>query len=383
MRTHKRRGCLAFFLMLLFLVVAGGGIVFFARTGIFHDIAVIGSERMQRIPALKNLSSGQEVPMINDKKELIRLVNQSLEKGEEEIVFRTEELDDDFIHHINSCIEAFNGTCENYVTTDYKVFREINMTCSLSNAWYARARILENKEIPKEKKTAAKLARKCSRILKKLELDGLSDYRKEKKIHDYLVLHTVYTTEGDRELLGTAEGPLLHGKGVCSGYARAMKLLCDLSGVTCSTIMGTAGKEDHEWNLVHIDKHWYHVDVTWDDPLPDHGYPMFSYLNLTDDNMAIDHTWERDYYPKADSEIYDYYLLNEAFCEDFDAFKAYMEKALSTQPDSVRVMVADYHKKDYSEDNLSFLFTCSGARKYSYATCGSKKRMEMYFVFEY
>lgn len=60
---------------------------------------------------------------------------------------------------------------------------------------------------------------------------------------------------------------------VCESYARAMKVLCDRSGIPCvlvdgyaiNTVNGTG--ENHMWNYIKLDGAWYGVDVTWNDPL--------------------------------------------------------------------------------------------------------------------
>lgn len=60
---------------------------------------------------------------------------------------------------------------------------------------------------------------------------------------------------------------------VCESYARAMKVLCDYSGIPCVLVDGyalnslTSDGENHMWNYVKLDGGWYAVDVTWNDPL--------------------------------------------------------------------------------------------------------------------
>lgn len=60
---------------------------------------------------------------------------------------------------------------------------------------------------------------------------------------------------------------------VCESYARAMKVLCDRSGIPCVLVDGFAINsvngigENHMWNYVEVDGAWYAVDVTWNDPL--------------------------------------------------------------------------------------------------------------------
>ncbi len=381
----EHRGCCLMALLeaILLLVIFFGGIFFLHNSDLFHRIYNIGMGHIRELPGFERLASAEDENMINEEKELVDFVNAQLQNGQETFLFRTKDLDDNFINNINSYTEAFYGSCSKYTTTDYGSYREIKMNCTLSNAYYAERYILYQEDIPSDRKDAKKLADKCSAILDKKDMDDLTEYRKEKYFHDYIIKHTVYTTEGDRDLLSSPEGPLLHGQGVCSGYARAMKLLCDLTGVKCCTVVGIGNGVDHEWNMVQIGKEWYHVDVTWDDPLPDQKYPMFAYLNLTDQAISLDHVWEKSYYHSAESTLYDYYTLNNAYCDDFEAFTAFMEQELEKQPKTVRVMVGDYSKKNYSEDKLKFLFDLSGASSYSFATCGPKGRTEIYFVFSY
>ena len=52
---------------------------------------------------------------------------------------------------------------------------------------------------------------------------------------------------------------------VCEGYAKAFKLLCDLSGfsqTSCSLASGTLNGEPHMWNEVNVNGSCYLVDVT-------------------------------------------------------------------------------------------------------------------------
>lgn len=53
-----------------------------------------------------------------------------------------------------------------------------------------------------------------------------------------------------------AKGP------VCSGYAGAMKTLCDRVGIPCVIVTS----ESHAWNNIEIEGKWYAVDVTYNDP---------------------------------------------------------------------------------------------------------------------
>ena len=64
----------------------------------------------------------------------------------------------------------------------------------------------------------------------------------------------------------SAYGALVLKKAVCNGYAEGMKLLCDLSGVTCKMISGTADGEKHAWNLISLIKSGIMQTLPGDDP---------------------------------------------------------------------------------------------------------------------
>jgi hypothetical protein len=63
------------------------------------------------------------------------------------------------------------------------------------------------------------------------------------------------------------------GKGVCDGYARLFKKMCDIAGVKSEIIsgytktkpyqVGNAGSVNHAWNAVWLDSTYYLLDATW------------------------------------------------------------------------------------------------------------------------
>lgn len=120
-----------------------------------------------------------------------------------------------------------------------------------------------------------------------------SDYENELAIHDYLVSNITYIDNGGSTF--NAYDALIKGEAVCSGYTESFKTFMDMLGIENYTISGTAGNDQHIWNVVKLGDDWYQVDVTWDDPVGstseyiDHGY-----FNISDADMAIDHTWNSD-----------------------------------------------------------------------------------------
>jgi hypothetical protein len=62
--------------------------------------------------------------------------------------------------------------------------------------------------------------------------------------------------------------------------------------------------------MVSLDGIWYHVDVTWDDPVGGDGSISHKYFNVSDADMELDHIWDEDNYPKAMGGAYAYYMMS-------------------------------------------------------------------------
>lgn len=147
-----------------------------------------------------------------------------------------------------------------------------------------------------------------------------SEYQRELLIHDILVRDTAYASEAvdmaeEYTAASTVYGALVEHRAICSGYAQAFKLLCNRTGIACSTVKGESKGEGHMWNLARISGSWYHVDVTWDDPVTINaeGIARYDYLNLTDAWICYDHKVAEDY-----SRLEQ--LLTQELDEDYRAF---------------------------------------------------------------
>ncbi|MBQ9337259.1 MAG: hypothetical protein IJS14_08195 [Lentisphaeria bacterium] len=91
-----------------------------------------------------------------------------------------------------------------------------------------------------------------------------------RRLHDYLI----WTCEYDSEALSDKTASLLarsvysvlvRKKAVCEGYTMAYRYLLKMFGIPCEEILSP--KMRHCWNYVKIRNHWYHADVTFDDPV--------------------------------------------------------------------------------------------------------------------
>lgn len=112
----------------------------------------------------------------------------------------------------------------------------------------------------------------------------MSTREKIKTIHDYIINHTEYDTLKTKNIedttykSNTAYGVLVQGYGICSGYSDVMKLFLDKFNIINYKI----SNDQHIWNLVYLDGNWYHLDLTWDDPVSD--------KNITRDNYFLINT---------------------------------------------------------------------------------------------
>ncbi|MDA1807029.1 S-layer homology domain-containing protein [Bacillus cereus group sp. BY32LC] len=132
---------------------------------------------------------------------------------------------------------------------------------------------------------------------------GMDDHEKVKAIHDYIVKHVSYDTSYKAY---TAYEALVNRSAVCQGYALLTYQLLKEAGIENHFVTGTGDGQPHAWNLVKIENKWYHLDTTFDDPVPDEqGRVTYSYLNLSDEQIARNHEWNRSDYPQATTNYYD------------------------------------------------------------------------------
>lgn len=133
---------------------------------------------------------------------------------------------------------------------------------------------------------------------------GLSDFEKVKYVNDYIVHHTAYNLKSKASPY-TPYSILLNGEGVCEGYALSSLLLLKELGIEAQYISGTARGELHAWNLVKLDGKWYHLDTTWNDPIPDRGNVIgYDYFLIPDERMKKDHKWNEADFPKTAEAAY-------------------------------------------------------------------------------
>jgi putative cell wall-binding protein len=155
---------------------------------------------------------------------------------------------------------------------------------------------------------------KAKTVISQIIKPGMTDFEKEKAVHDYIANNVQYDVENYYNDTIPDEsyspyGALIKGVAVCQGYAQATDLLLNLAGIESIVVVGEAdngsARGDHAWNIVKINGMYRHLDTTWDDPLsPWNGITVeYDYFNLTDDEMSIDHFWDKSKYPSCTSLV--------------------------------------------------------------------------------
>lgn len=154
-------------------------------------------------------------------------------------------------------------------------------------------------------KEIADINERVDEIMKKLELDDLETREKIKAIHDYIIEETKYDVEKVENKTSSYDSARIQGVlydhyAICSGYTDTMAVFLDKLHIPNYKISSTS----HVWNAVLLDNTWYHLDLTWDDPVTTSGKDMLShdYFLITDQELkekkesSLDHQFDYDVY---------------------------------------------------------------------------------------
>ncbi len=184
-------------------------------------------------------------------------------------------------------------------------------------------------------------------------LPEMSDYEKVLTIHDYIINNSKY----DDKLFTTglvppesyaSYGILALGRGVCEGYAKSMKYLLDGVGIESLIVIGESKGENHAWNLVKIEDDYYHVDATWDDPVTSDGSNIirYNFLNLNDVEISKSHKWNKEDYPSANGEKYNYFIYNDLIVNGKDELKNVIKNILIKRKGHLLVKINNFNNED-------------------------------------
>lgn len=144
---------------------------------------------------------------------------------------------------------------------------------------------------------------------------SLSDEVKALLIHDRLALrceydYKNYLNDTLPDSSYNAYGCLVKGVSVCQGYAEAYQYLLEQVGI--DSYLCSSDKLNHVWNIVEIAGDYYHVDVTWDDPVWDvPGYVGHTNFLCSSEVFLASHE-AKDYDTSPKDKKYDNYFWRDS-----------------------------------------------------------------------
>lgn len=176
---------------------------------------------------------------------------------------------DTLLTNINNFVSPFNSFTS--IETTYDDSGEVNIKL---NKLYSNNDILELNKI-------------VDQIIKDNIKSTMSDEEKIRVIHDYIINKVEYdkvrNDTGDSNYKSnTAYGALVQGKAICSGYADAMELFLNRFNIKNYKIASAT----HVWNAIYLNGSWYHLDLTWDDPVSERG-PILDHKYFLIDNNKL------------------------------------------------------------------------------------------------
>ena len=120
---------------------------------------------------------------------------------------------------------------------------------------------------------------KINEIINSLNINNYSSvYDKIKLFHDYIINTNKYDKLKEDSNTSpyhsdSAIGTLFEGYSICSGYTDTMGIFLDKLGIANIRII----TDNHTWNAININDTWYHIDLTWDDPINAYNKDILSH----------------------------------------------------------------------------------------------------------
>ena len=228
----------------------------------------------------------------NNKQELINILYTFLNNGSDNFYFYcdydkcTDDVNiltnDNELIYVNNYVHPYNNYRKAFITTNSFNKIEVSIEKSYSDD------VIEatNKRIDE--------------IMKQILTDDMNNKEKITAIHNYIIENTDYDTEYLEANLNDIDnpshkaiGPLYYHKALCGGYTDAMALFLNKLKIPNYRI----SSENHIWNYVYLDNNWYHLDLTWDDPVTDDGSKLVldNFLLITTEQLESYHTGYHNY----------------------------------------------------------------------------------------
>lgn len=288
--------------------------------------------------------------------------------------------------YINSTMNSYMWSFEGYVSN-------INVKINADHIVTYEEELLSNQKIDE--------------ILDEIIDSNMNTHEKVKAVNDWIVLNGKYDTSYANY---SHYDLLFEGKSVCNGYALLTYKMLKKLDIPVILITGDSKGQAHIWNMVKIDDYWFHLDTTWNDPIPDKQNKIsYNYYLLSDTEIKRDHNFDNNY-PKANTAYFDYlfkltkstsdsykYLkliedLNlDVYLDDNTAYSLYeFNEIISYKSKSEPSYIAIRCSKDIIEEainsKLPVLYNNKNVKNIEYITTddrtGSYKILEIYIKYK-
>lgn len=162
--------------------------------------------------------------------------------------------DQEELSHINNFVHPYNGF--KHIETQYNSLGKVTVT------------VFKNYD----KEMIRTIDAKVDEVIANNLTATSTDVDKIKMAHDYIINNARYDTDrSQRNVISyksdIAYGPLIQGFAICGGYSDAMQLFLEKFGLKNYRV----ASDGHIWNAVNVNGKWYHLDLTWDDPITNDG----------------------------------------------------------------------------------------------------------------
>ncbi|CAG9614318.1 hypothetical protein BACCIP111899_03545 [Bacillus rhizoplanae] len=273
----------------------------YVSTMVLCSSIITGALHMPSVSYAATKQVGDTANSVNDAKlitEFQQELQQHLNNRETNITIKYKTKHANVQEVLDTLVQAYNQTLEKDEYLKYNV-SSTKFSIRGVPGNYSFTLNISYRETKEQSQYVMKQAKS---IVNSIITAGMDENEKVKAIHDYVVKHVSYDTSLQSY---TAYDALANRTAVCQGYALLTYQLLKEAGIQSHIVTGTGNGQSHAWNLVNIDGKWYHLDTTFDDPVPDkQGRVMYSYFNMSDEQMSKDHQWDRSKYPVANTNYY-------------------------------------------------------------------------------
>lgn len=267
------------FKLCLYILLIVAALMFTGRYEANADDAVLN----QALYAVRNAESYERniYESASSMEELDQEIRNNINNHEEVFTIR-------YLNDISNLKAGINSIINDVISQDDYFHYTLEKYSYVYEGYEGDVTIKFNVNYMETKEQADYVTYRIDEILGEIITGDMDAYQKEKAIHDYIVLNVDFDITLSEN---TAYAALANGNTVCQGYALLAYKMLNRAGIETRIIEGTA-EAPHLWNLVQLDGRWYHLDCTWDDPVPSRdGFISYKYFNLTDEQIRTDHSW--------------------------------------------------------------------------------------------